>query len=74
MTNFDLNLTSFLGGVMNEMLNVKFITVSGNEVGLTSKFVRNFQLKKVFKLIKGFFDKWIRSSKALQNVIYHVNL
>ena len=44
LTNFDVNLTTFLGGVMNNVLNVKFVTPSGDEVRLTSKFVRSLSL------------------------------
>ena len=31
---------------MNNVLNVKFITVPGDEVGLTSKFVTSFSLRR----------------------------
>ena len=41
--NFGVNLTLSLGGVINYMLNVKFIT-PGDEVRLTSKFARSFGL------------------------------
>ena len=35
---FDVNLTSFIGGVMNSVLTVKFVSPPGDEVRLTSKF------------------------------------
>ena len=38
----DVKLTSFLGGVLNNVLNVKFVTPLADEVRLTSKFVRSF--------------------------------
>ena len=43
LTNFNANLTSFLEGVINYVLNVQFITPA-NDVRLTSKFVRSFNL------------------------------
>ena len=48
LTNFDVNLTSFLG-VMN-VWNAEFVPLPGDEVRLTSKFV-------ISKII-GFFLKW----------------
>ena len=44
LRNFDVNLTSFPGRVMNKVLNVKFVTPLGNKVRLTSNFVRGFSL------------------------------
>ena len=37
LTNFDANLVSFLGGVMNNVLSIKFVTPSGHEVKLTPR-------------------------------------
>ena len=42
LKNFDVYLTSFLGGVMNDVSIIKFVTPSGREVRLTSTFVRSF--------------------------------
>ena len=44
LTNFDVNLTSFLGGETNNVVNVKFVT-PGVQVRLTSNFVRSFSLR-----------------------------
>ena len=41
MTNFDFNLTSFLG-VISYVFNIKFISPPGDDVRWTSKFVRSF--------------------------------
>ena len=43
LTNFDVNLTSFLGVMKNEW-NVEFVHLPGDEVKLTSKFVMSFSL------------------------------
>ena len=41
LTNFYVSRTEkFPGGVMNNVLNVKFVTPPGDEVRLTSEFVR----------------------------------
>ena len=45
LKNFDVNLTQ----VTNNVLNVQFITLPGDEVRLTSKFVRSFSLRKSLK-------------------------
>ena len=42
LTN-DVNLTSFLEGVINYVLNSKFIT-PGNDIRLTLKFAKSFSL------------------------------
>ena len=44
LTTFHVNLTSFLRGVVNYVLNAHFITPPGNEVSLTLKFVKSFSL------------------------------
>ena len=44
LKNFDISLTSFLGGVMNQMFNAKFGTPFRNDVILSSKLVRSFSL------------------------------
>ena len=44
LTNFDVVLTSFLGVVINYMLNIELITPPGNDVRFTSKFVRSLRL------------------------------
>ena len=41
LTSFDVNMTSFLKGVPNYVLNLKFITPPRNEVRLISKFVKS---------------------------------
>ena len=43
LTNFDVNLTLFLG-VMNNKWNVEFLPLPGDEVRLTLKFVMSFSL------------------------------
>ena len=40
LANFDVNLTSFLWGVIKYEFNVWFITPAGDYLKLTSKFVR----------------------------------
>ena len=42
LTNFDVNLTSFLGEVINNVFNVNFVTPTGDEVRFPTKFVRSF--------------------------------
>ena len=74
LTNFDVNMTSFLGGVLNYVSTVYFITPLGDDVELISKFVRSFSFFKFFEMIRGFFLEWSRSSKIIQNVIFHVKL
>ena len=41
-TNFGAHLSSFPEGVMNNVLSVKFVTLPGNKVRLTAKFVSSF--------------------------------
>ena len=48
-TNFNVNLTSLTGGVMNLAFNTLFITPPKNEIRLTSKFVRSFTLCRSLK-------------------------
>ena len=43
LTNFDVNLTSFLG-VMNNVWNIELLPLPGDEVRSTSKFVKSFSL------------------------------
>ena len=45
LTNSDVYLTSFLGGVTNNVPIIKFVPPSGNEVRLTSKFVTSLGKK-----------------------------
>ena len=52
LTNFGVSLTTFLGRVMNYTLNIQFIPPPGDDVRLTSKLVRSFSLKKIFKIIR----------------------
>ena len=44
MTSFDVNMTSFLKGIPNYVLNLYFITPPRNDVRLISKFVKSFIL------------------------------
>ena len=44
LTNFDVNLTSLLGGVANCVQNISFITPARNDIKLPSKFVRSSHL------------------------------
>ena len=44
LKNFYVNLNSVLGGVINSVLNNSFITPPGDDVRLTSKFVRSLSL------------------------------
>ena len=41
LTSFDVNMTSFLKGVPNYLLNFLFITPPRNDVRLISKFVKS---------------------------------
>ena len=48
LTNFDVNLTSFLGE-MNNVWNVELLPLPDDEVRLTSKFVMSFSLRGSLK-------------------------
>ena len=56
------------------VVNVKLTTPPSDGVRLTSKFCQELQFMRIFKMIRGFFLKWSRSSKIMQNVIFHVKL
>ena len=42
LTSFDVNMTSFLNGAPNYVLNLSLITPPRNDVRLISKFVKSF--------------------------------
>ena len=65
--SFDVNMTSFLKGVPNYVLNLKFITPPRNDVRLISKFCQELHFMKIFKMIRGFFLKRSRSYKIMHN-------
>ena len=63
LTNFDVNMTSFPGGVPNYVLNLQFVTPPRNDVRLTSIGHELHFIMKIFKTFRGFFLKGVEVLK-----------
>ena len=63
LKNFDVSLTSFLGGVMNCVKPVGRNS-SWPWSHLDIKSCQELQFTKIFKMIRGFFRKWCRNTKC----------
>ena len=76
LTNFNVNLTSFLGGVINYNSCVICLihNYSWPRCQIDIKICLQLQFMRIIKMTRGFFFKWSISPEIMQNWIFHVKL
>ena len=65
LTNFVVNMTSFLEGVPNYVSNLLFVTLPKNDIGIDIKICQELHVIKIFKMVRGFFLERSRSSNMM---------